>query len=562
MLIRNRALLKIACFVLVAYTVSAYSSPGSDSKPAHDVAVTNVSMPSNCVAGDTIPVTISLANQGTQRETFRVILTEDTSGKEIASREVTLAKGWKDGSEDVADVVFNTEETGIQYFGNEIWSGGDINGDGLDDILISATGWNGNRGRVYLYYGGSSIDPSYPDITISGEDPNTLLGNYAGISTSDVNGDGYEDVIIGARGYHNNDGRVYVYYGGPAMDTQADMVFNGEIGKEDWFGLAVASADIDDDGYEDILVGAQNYDQGRGRVYLFWGGNPMDTAADLIFEGEAAGDWFGRKIDAGGDVNGDGYNEILIGARQWGNNHGRAYLYFGNRTGRIKAVSDHAFTGESHSNEMGASVEMFDIDNDGFDDVLVGARFAANWRGRVYIYWGSRDFDRGNPDVVLEGEPYSNMSGDNITCGYFNSDNYGDILVGGYNYPSYPIMNGRAYIFYGGTKTSMAQLADYIFEGESGHAARFGMMVSSGDYNDDNNDDVVIGAWGYNNSQGRAYLFYGPFSNTEDITFNWNTSNAKPGKHALRASIAPVEGEEDVADNTMTVTVEVKEASK
>ena len=91
------------------------------SEIAHDVAITNVLIPSDCNQGDTIPVIVRVANQGTRRESITVGLVDQTSGKEIASQEVTLAKGWKDGSEDVADLIFDTEEAGVNYFANQVW---------------------------------------------------------------------------------------------------------------------------------------------------------------------------------------------------------------------------------------------------------------------------------------------------------------------------------------------------------------------------------------------------------------------------------------------------------
>ncbi|MFC1793222.1 integrin alpha [Planctomycetota bacterium] len=238
---------------------------------------------------------------------------------------------------------------------------------------------------------------------------------------------------------------------------------------------------------------------------------------------------------------------------------GRAYLYYGGEP--MDAVCDKTFTGEASSDQFSSAVFLSDIDADGLSDVLICARFAADYRGRVYIYWGANDFRGSSPDLTLEGEQRSHMGGDEIVCGYFNNDEYGDILVGGFGYPDphYPENRmGRAYIFNGNARASMDQLTDHVFEGESGHSGRFGIAVSSGDLNNDNYDDVVVGAWGYNNRQGRAYLYYGPFESSTDITFTWNTSNASPGKHILKASIAPVAGEEDEADNVSTATVYVK----
>lgn len=545
----------------------------------YDVAIKDVKVSSICPQGENLPITINVANRGNQRETFQVILSEGTSGKEIASKEVTFAKGWKGGSEGIADVIFNGETEGVQEFGSGIWSGSDINGDGHDDVLISAPRWNENRGRVYLYYGGANIDPSHPDITFSGQDPNTHLGDYFGIYSCDVNLDGYDDVLLGAWGYNRYSGRVYIHFGGPKINTEADMVLDGEAEQEGWFGAAITSSDIDQDGYKDILVSAQNYNNGVGRVYIFWGGNHMDTSPDVLLEGEgfpggktepAPGlegietqGWFGRKISASGDVNGDGYNDILIGARYAGGkeSNGAAYLFLGNTKDKMDSRCDYIFRGENYNAQMGSSVVLFDINKDEFAEVIIGARYAADYRGRVYLYWGKYDFDANSPDLILEGEPRSHIGGDEIVCGYFNSDEYDDILIGGAGYPDPTNPEnrmGRAYVFNGNKKELMDRQADHIFKGESGHSGRFGCGFSAGNINGDNYDDVVIGAWGYNDRQGRAYLYFGPFANTDDITFTWDTTNASIGKHTLKVEIPPIPGEQNTEDNVKTATVCVK----
>jgi len=163
-------------------------------------------------------------------------------------------------------------------------------------------------------------------------------------------------------------------------------------------------------------------------------------------------------------------------------------------------------------------------------------------------------------DFEFIGEPTNSGQGAAMACGYFNNDSYKDILVGASSYPN-AANDGRAYIYYGDAQGAMNEVADLILDGESGEVGRFGNAVVSGDINGDSYDDIVVGAWSYNSFQGRAYLYYGPFSDTTDITFNWNTTNATPGKHILKAFIAPVAGEEDVADNTAIVTVEIKGAT-
>jgi hypothetical protein len=84
-------------------------------------------------------------------------------------------------------------------------------------------------------------------------------------------------------------------------------------------------------------------------------------------------------------------------------------------------------------------------------------------------------------------------------------------------------------------------------------------MITAGDVSSNGFVDLAVGAWGYDNSRGRVYLYYGPIFSKTNITFNWDTSNANPGKHSLTATVSQVAGEEDVIDNTVTVAVDVKE---
>jgi hypothetical protein len=116
---------------------------------------------------------------------------------------------------------------------------------------VGANAYNSNQGRAYLYYGGSAMDTT-ADVTLTGE----ATGNYYGrrvASTGDVNGDGYADVVVGAWGYNTNQGRAYLYYGGPAMDTTADVTLTGEA-TNNYFGFSVASTG---DGVKDLLARAE-----------------------------------------------------------------------------------------------------------------------------------------------------------------------------------------------------------------------------------------------------------------------------------------------------------------
>ncbi|MEJ2705465.1 MAG: hypothetical protein P8Z79_23740 [Sedimentisphaerales bacterium] len=233
-------------------------------------------------------------------------------------------------------------------------------------------------------------------------------------------------------------------------------------------------------------------------------------------------------------------------------------MYFGNSKQKMDTDCDWLFRGESPGSSFGSAVDIFDIDNDGYDDVIVAARFGGGGRGRVYVYWGSENFDGSKPGVVFECKDLSWM-GEYLQAGYINGDLYGDILVGGWLYPGAQYRHGRAYVFYGNSKDSIDTDCDYIFEGEGRTEDWFGAQLGIGDVNSDGYTDAIIGAWGANHWAGRAYLFYGPFSATTNVTFNWDTTNASIGKHTLKVEIPPVPGEQNTEDNVKTVTIEVKE---
>jgi pectate lyase len=528
-------------------------------EPIHDVGVANVAVTSYCTHGDVVVVTASVANQGTFRESVTVTLNDQTNSRKVATKTSMLGKKWEGKADDLPDLVFLGETPKVDRFGNRTCIGGDVNGDGHSDILVCSGKWNEDRGRAYLFFGGPKMD-TRADVIFSGENPHDSLGNQSGFF-ADLNNDGLDDLIIGVPGRtwtSGHDGQVNIYYGSPQIDDVPHVVLKGTVGSQEHLGLMVTAGDIDNDGYVDVLAGAQGYDNLRGRVYLFWGGEPLDARPDVVFEGKDPNSLFGRRIDAGGDVNGDGYNDIVVGARQAGVERysGAAYLYFGNSKKEMDSECDWIFKGQEKGDQMGSSVDIFDIDADGYADVLVGARFAGN--GRVYIYWGDKDFDGTTPGLVLEAPTLSSMGGDYIDCGYFNDDRYGDIIAGGFGYPGTSYWYGRAYLFYGNERGLMDTTHDYIF-GSSCEIDSFLCAVSVGDVNSDGYTDALIGEPGYRDHLGRASLHYGPFHDTTNITFNWDTTNASIGKHTLKVEIPPVPEEKNTEDNVKTVTIEVKE---
>ena len=134
-------------------------------------------------------------------------------------------------------------------------------------MLLSGIQLFTGNGRAYIYYGGTTIDNT-ADVTITGEATNYNLG-YSVSTAGDVNGDGYSDVIVGAYRYSTNIGRAYIYYGGASMNNVADVTMTGETAG-DYFGISASTAgDVNGDGYSDVIVGAYGYSANTGRAYIY-----------------------------------------------------------------------------------------------------------------------------------------------------------------------------------------------------------------------------------------------------------------------------------------------------
>ena len=540
------------------------SADVSGSEPKHDVAITGVSVLSMGGRVYTVPVVVNIENQGNCDESFDVKLIDVTDDKEIGTKPARLPAPGKGGIDGICDLTFTGETGGQQAFGGWLWYGGDVNGDGYDDLLVCAHGWNDHTGRVYLYYGGADMDND-ADKIFTGEAVGDRFGCWGGAYLADMNKDGFDDVIIGARGYKSGDntGRVYIYYGGPDMDEKPDIIVDPPAdATESWYGRGVCAGDLNGDRNMDLIVNALAHGENQGRVYLYFGPLASDIAVDKIFAPETEPNAvFGAYTTARGDVNNDGCDDLLVGSRYYpvgsGGGNGRAWFFYGGPGTTMDEICDLTFDAENPGDQFGTGIDLFDIDNDGYSEVLIGARRwpSGRARGRVYLYWGSNRATMDNvADLHFDGEidARANFGSGCVFAGYINKDDFGDIVVPAYSYYQ-GSQQGRAYIYFGNNKAFMDTICDRTFTPDGTqnqpHRARIG------DFNGDGYGDVVMGGPEYNDFQGRCYLWYGGPGSSTDVTFYWNITNASPGKRVLKATIAPVTGEQDIADNTMTATV-------
>ncbi|MFC1604810.1 ankyrin repeat domain-containing protein [Planctomycetota bacterium] len=382
--------------------------------------------------------------------------------------------------------------------------------NGADGNIITESG----QTLFQLAQERKSIESTVPDMIFDGE-PNSAFGIR--IACGDVDGDGYDDIVVGGMTYDNERGRAYLFYGGPDIDTTCDLILDGE--KEgDWFGSTVSCGDIDNDGYDDIVIGAPRYKNQRGRAYLYWGSkrNSMDANPDKIFDGEAEE---GASFSRGQgpviyDIDNDGYRDIIFSSyRGRGKRIGRAYLYYGNKKELMDASYDLIFTGENNGDHFGFMIGCGDVDNDGYGDIIIGARLypggglKGDCIGRAYLYYGgSRSNMDAKADKIFNAESKDkHYFGQDIVCIDQNKDGHDDIIIGGQGYND---RQGRVYLFYGDTRPNLDTAPDKTFDGEIKYSD-YGFFIVCGDIDGDDISDIVIGADFIRQKTGRVYLYWG-----------------------------------------------------
>ncbi|MBN2071739.1 MAG: FG-GAP repeat protein [Candidatus Krumholzibacteriota bacterium] len=331
---------------------------------------------------------------------------------------------------DQPGLVLYGESSGDR-FGSSVASAGDINNDGYDDVIVGAYGRNTERGCAYVFFGGNEPDNTVDLIVIG-----NVTGDRFGISVAsagDVNDDNYGDIIIGASGA-GDDGEAYIYFGGSSVDNLKDVVMSIDgPGSDNLFGCSVSGAgDVNGDGIDDVIVGAGMYGEDRGRAYVFLGGTIMDPLADVVIDGSDDGDRFGTCVSSAGDVNGDGYSDVIVGA-YWKNvEDGAAYIFLGGSV--MDATADVSIIPPVANGWFGYSVASAgDIDDDGYCDIMVGAPNVVDdfvYQGKTFIYRGSPVPD-GNVDLIASGSAQNEQSGWCVSSiGDIDDDGSDEFIIG------------------------------------------------------------------------------------------------------------------------------------
>jgi FG-GAP-like repeat/FG-GAP repeat len=389
----------------------------------------------------------------------------------------------------------------------------DVNGDGYPDLAIGAPGQTGSpTGAVYIYFGQSGGGfGAMPQVLRSPPEARSFGASVA--SAGDVNGDGYADLIVGAPssvdGAVMNVGSAYLYLGGGPKTGKlvlppTPLNLPPGVGVASYFGTSVASAgDVNCDGYADVIIGAPGVESGNGAAYVYLGGASgfASTKASMLPAIAAGSSGFGTSVAGIGDEDGDGCGDVVVGAPLDGT--GSAYVYLGGVAFSgtpIPLPTGGADGGLPVGSLFGSAVAgVGDVNGDGYADLIVGAKTAQDGVGAALLYLGNK---LSAAPTVLTGSG-GDFGAAVAGAGDVNGDGYADFLVGQPGGAG----NGTTYLYFGGTSASGGgkQIAT---DGTRDPGSAFGTSVTSTGIGFDGGlSGFVVGGPDFLNSRGAAYIY-------------------------------------------------------
>jgi hypothetical protein len=431
---------------------------------------------------------------------------------------------------------------------------GDVNGDGFDDFVIGSPRWDlgatQDVGRVTLHFGRASGVPN-----VSAELRGTQAGSQFGSAVAgagDVNADGYADILVGAPFFDDagrvDSGQVQLFFGGPGavFDTAPDATI-APTAAQSLFGASLAGAgDVNADGFSDILIGVPNASVGQtgeGAGLLFLGGaGAFNTTADAAFESNQAGAGLGAAVVGAGDVNGDGFSDVALGAPFFDSgqtNEGGVFVFHGGTA--VDTTVDRIVETNVAGALLGSAIASGDTNGDGYSDLAIGAPleadYAINEFGKVWITIGSAT-GLGAEDYPVRGLSSTTTAGrfgSALAFVDYNGDGYPEVFVGapeesgGAGRPA----QGFTYMVRSGVRLS-ATVDDTLDGTQAG--AQLGHAIAVGDINRDGLGDLAVGLPNFDTGSqnvGRVELYFGAaggFNATPDAILDGSAAQARFGR--------------------------------
>jgi hypothetical protein len=396
------------------------------------------------------------------------------------------------------------EEEGDHFY--KVCPAGDVNGDGYDDFLV------GTEGGMYvkLYFGGNPFDTLNCIKYQSSEQ--YMWYSKAIASDGDINNDGYKDFALGLVDGIDGSGKVCIFYGGPQIKTEPDITISSTI-PDDFFKPMTMCGDLNGDGYDDLVTFSLNgtFDA-RGKVMIFFGGSKMDTIPDVVLWGQEQSDHFGYAAEIVGDTNGDGFDDLLVGVPQIlsdvGKN-GKAFLFYGGN--EIGFDNSFEFYPDSTSQSFASDVwKIGDVDGDGYKDFAFG-----DW---------CIDLISGKTCMVMKRMISSGI----ISNGYdLNKDGYDDFLTAYIYQGNY--FQSRAGVFLGGTRIDSIPAYEIIGGPVRDSLGKY--LKIGGDINGDGKVEIFVSEYGKRTPDGRKIGIGKVF------IYNWENYSSVKDKSGTLSSV-------------------------